>query len=514
MTAEADFNLLLVRVLLSALALCLLVAGQYLRKSGRGQTLRRSRTVALGLVAFLAFASAYNFFIWRHQSGIHKHDVYNYYMGSKYFPELGYFGLYECSVSALAVDSPGTPPGIAIRDLRNPLHRTVIDPLLQRERCRRDFTPQRWQQFQADVRWFRGIFSEEKWASLWEDQGYNPSPVWTLIGRPVGSLFPAEASSMRLLGLLDLVLVLVSLAFIGWAFGLEALCLAALVWAVNPMSRYIWIGDAFLRYPWLVSSIIGLCLLRKERYLGAGMLLALSSLLRIFPVLLVAGYGLAVLLRWRREGALDPGVRKFAIGFGVAASALVIVSVPVSGRGPGVYADFTGNIVPWSQITAWNSVGLRPLLSFSSRAPGAELVGFPVVVTPSSVQKLKDQNFASRRPYYLAGVCLLLLLVWRGVRDASDWEAAAMGFALMLVLTQMPSYYSSCMVVPCLLATRRPRIGIGLLIAMGGMCLASLYFYEDRLEFVAASVILLLVSLYTLLEMQLPAPAKVDRDAT
>ena len=510
MTAEADFNLLMVRVLLSVIALLLLAAERHLRRTGHGQVLRRSRMGALGIVALLAFASAYNFFTWRHESGIHKHDVYNYYMGSKYFPELGYFGLHECSVSALAVDSPDTPLGIAIRDLRNPLHRTVIDPVLQAERCRRDFTPERWQQFQEDVRWFRGIFSDEKWASLWQDQGYNPSPVWTLIGRSVGSLFPAELPSMRLLGLLDLVLVLVALGFIGWAFGFEALCLAALVWAINPMSRYIWIGDAFLRYPWFVSSIIGLCLLRKERYLGAGMVLALSSLLRIFPVLLVAGYGLAVLRRWRRDGVLDPGARKFAIGFGVAASALVIASVPASGRGAGVYADFTGNIVPWSQITAWNSVGLRPLLAFSSRVPGPELVGFPVVVTPSSVQKLKDQTFASRRPYYLAGVLLVLLLVWRAARDALDWEAAALGFALMLVLTQMPSYYSSCMVVPCLLATRRHRIGIGLLIAVGGMCLGSLYFYEDRLEFVAASVVLLLVSLYTLFEMQIPAPSEVD----
>ena len=122
------------------------------------------------------------------------------------------------------------------------------------------------------------------------DHGYNPTPIWTLIGRPLTWLFPVEPSSLWILARLDLALVLILLAGIGWAFGFEAACIAAIVWGANPHTRHQWIGEAFLRNVWLSASMLGLCLLRKGWHRGAGALLTLSSLLRIFPALFVFGY--------------------------------------------------------------------------------------------------------------------------------------------------------------------------------------------------------------------------------
>ena len=50
------------------------------------------RRFALGLLALVAFSANYNFFIW---TGMHKHELFHYYLGSKYFPELGYTELYR-----------------------------------------------------------------------------------------------------------------------------------------------------------------------------------------------------------------------------------------------------------------------------------------------------------------------------------------------------------------------------------------------------------------------------------
>jgi hypothetical protein len=296
-TPQIDFRLTAFIALLCGFAVLLLSYGWRLRRSGREHRHQRLRQVALGATALLAFLAAFGFFLWELPTGIKVFDAYHYYLNSKYFPELGYFDLYTCTVAVLA-EEPGSARAFRIRDLRNPRERTVVHTDSMGERCNRSFSPERWERFRADVGWFNRQLSRRQWRNVLNDHGYNASPVWTLIGRPVASIFPARDGPMRLLRRIDLVLILASLACIGWAFGFEVLCIATLVWAANPLTRYTWVGDAFLRYPWFASSIIGLCLLRKERYLGAGVVLALSSLLRLFPVLFIAGYAAGAIRRW------------------------------------------------------------------------------------------------------------------------------------------------------------------------------------------------------------------------
>ena len=86
--------------------LALLVVGQRLDRRARGGQWSKARRAGLLLLAVVAFASSYNFFRWRHYDGIHAHEVFHYYLGAKYFSELGYFDLYECTVVALAEARP------------------------------------------------------------------------------------------------------------------------------------------------------------------------------------------------------------------------------------------------------------------------------------------------------------------------------------------------------------------------------------------------------------------------
>ena len=50
----------------------------------------------------LAFASYYQFFRVVHASGFATTDNFHYYVGSKFGAELGYFGLYECTLKSLS----------------------------------------------------------------------------------------------------------------------------------------------------------------------------------------------------------------------------------------------------------------------------------------------------------------------------------------------------------------------------------------------------------------------------
>src|SRR5262245_55292715 len=75
---------------------------------------------------------------------IHNWDVYHYYIGAKYFPELGYSRLYECS--AVADIEAGFVTSVQARPIRH-LDTNLIggtgDILLNPAQCTRHFTAER-----------------------------------------------------------------------------------------------------------------------------------------------------------------------------------------------------------------------------------------------------------------------------------------------------------------------------------------------------------------------------------
>jgi lysophospholipase L1-like esterase len=496
---DIDIGLIALRVNIAGLALLLLGFGLWSRRSGRPRRSSWWRKAAFGILAVVAFSMNYNFFLARKPHGLHRQDVYHYYLSSKYFPELGYFRLYECSIAALGDDRGAE----LARDLRSNRMTRIDSWSLPGTHCDGAFSAERWARFESDVRWFKDRLGAEKWPHVLTDHGYNPSPVWTLMGRPLASLFPAEDASMRLLARFDLLLQLVTFASIAWAFGFETMCIAAVAWGTIPYWRYSWMGDSFLRYAWFASSMIGICLLKKERYLGAGVLMSWSALLRLFPVMFIVGYVLKQLRLWWRAKVLERGFRRFVIGASVSGLVLLGAATVVSGRGIGTYEEFAAKLNQHARITSWMTIGLRPLLSHTSEK-GAPVLMEGIRQIEQEQQQVKEKAFASRRIYYYATVLAFILLYWRALGAATDWEAAAMGFSLILVLLQPGAYYLSFMVVVALLASRRPRIGIALMAAAICHDLASIYHYQQNLEHILGSAIAIALSLYVLLEMQIP----------
>ena len=119
-TREIELRHTFYRLCLAVAGLCLVVGARWTRTEGVDPIRENLRLLALGLVAVTAFASYYNFFRFIESDDFHGPDVYHYYMGSKYFPELGYFELYHCTVASLIggnVYSPDEHP--RLRDLRS-----------------------------------------------------------------------------------------------------------------------------------------------------------------------------------------------------------------------------------------------------------------------------------------------------------------------------------------------------------------------------------------------------------
>jgi hypothetical protein len=101
------------------------------------------------------------------------------------------------------------------------------------------------------------------------------------------------------------------------------------------------------------------------------------------------------------------------------------------------------------------------------------------------------------------------VLLWRALARAKDWEAAALGFVLVLVFTQAASYYMTCTVAAALLGTQRSRIAIGMMAALVAWGTIALALPERASGFALSTVVALLMAVWTMLEMRRPADAEV-----
>ena len=490
-------------------ALMLIAAGRRVGRAGEATSARRRRRIGLVLLASIAFGASYNFFQWRHYDGIHAHEVFHYYLGAKYFPELGYFDLYECAVVAATEGRPAEANRAhEIRDLRRIHSRREIVPARSAAACHARFSEAHWAQFKRDTEWIKARLPGIYWKRVITDQGLNASPVWILVGRPMAWLTPAEGEWMKRYVRLDVVLVLAAFGAAFWAFGIESAALVVIAWAANPLSRYEWVGDAPLRQMWFTTALIGLCLLARQRAASAGAFLAASSLLRIFPLFYSIGYALWHLRAAITRGRPHAGFIRFAASGLLAGGLLIAAAVGVCGRGPAVLGEFASNIETYANLTARNSVGLRTLLSHSSKEPVPTLVDGQLRVSEAEGNALTQRTFDSRRGYYWAAVALFGWLFWRALPRVRDWEAACMGFAGILLFTQAAGYYMTCTVPVALLAIGRPRIAYALLGTLAAWSAIILATSDSGLGYVLSSGIALSFTLFVLVELGAARPTK------
>jgi hypothetical protein len=237
----------------------------------------------LGVIAGLCYI---NFGSFHFGNFTHDWEWTHYYIGSKYFKQLSYDRLYECIAIADSEESSHLRRRVEMRKLTN-LRTNALEPsksLLEHpEACKQNFTPQRWQEFKNDVRFFRNRQNAKRWDDLQTDHGYNGTPVWNVAGTLLANTGPASTGQLYALAMLDPLYLMGTIAVIWWAFGWRVLSVALLVFATNFPSRFYWTGGSYLRWDWLFYLTAGVCCLRKDRPMLGGAALAYSTLLRVFP---------------------------------------------------------------------------------------------------------------------------------------------------------------------------------------------------------------------------------------
>lgn len=478
-----------------ALAAALLLAWDVaLRRRGTPALFRRARDRALAVLGFLSAAAFFNFGSFHSGRFVHVWDTYHYVVGAKYFPELGYSGLYEATLAAERA-SGLLPPGatVPLRDLGTNLLGTAnADAALERWRPR---FGDRWEAFVTDVLWFRTRTTPEHFRRILLDHGYNATPAWGILGGALARIVgPVTDRSALLLALLDPILLLGGWWLVWRAFGWRAACVALVFWGTNFPGRFYWNGGSFLRMDWLAAAMAGAALLKLRRPRLAGAALVVSALLRIFPGALLLGFATAAAWRLARERRWSAVREEVLVAQGALAAVLVVVPLSLVAAGGfssvrwTAWSEFARNSRKHLATPLTNNVGLGTAVAWRPSTRGAVLLA-PATKEPWAPWKAARRSaLATTRPLRLLLAASFLGAVAIALGKRPAWAAAAAGAGLVFVLADLTCYYASILLLLALLVEERPEAGIvtSLLAAATGAVPFLLRWEDDRYALVSA----------------------------
>lgn len=450
--------------LMEGLALAAGLAFLLFRRSGRVRaavTLTLLPVAAFGTWQYVNFGSFHTYTTG--SAHYHAHDFTHYYLGSKYFTQLGYKGLYLAVAAAFEeLAAEGRLPADmrigTVRDLGD--KRRFIkgeDVALQGRPFRERFSGGEWERFKGDVEFLVGRARGADWEKVLLDAGYNPSPLWTLYGYSISRIIPLDPSISLVISL-DTILLAAIFVLLAWAAGLVPALLALSVFVYFPAgfySSYNFAGGSFLRYSWLFWLVLAWIFFHRKRFFPAGFCFGVAALERVFPVLffLAALWPLLWEARakrheWRRwlttdrEQVLSGGFpfNGYRMVSGFLLSFLGLLGLTSALFGPGSWTAFMDHIGFHSSLYFANIIGLKKAGVFTPEVQNLSLtVDIPARFTAwtGALQRRWEMWPLNR----VVQVLLIALSAVASLRLPRVVCSAFLGSVLLFCLTMTAHYY-------------------------------------------------------------------------
>jgi hypothetical protein len=379
-------------------------------------------------------------------------NVFHYYLGAKYFKELGYDDLYP---AALAADREGANTWRVVKRVRD-LESYQVELRSDRAdhyRPEEAFSKERWQSFKQDVAALSSYREPKEWRNVFRDRGYNGTPVWTAMGRLIGSVVPiTHRLSPVVLASLDLILLGTTFLLMARCLGWYRTAILSLLFVASPVNSGRLIGG-FLQYDWLCAGIASVCCYRIRREKIAGVLIAWAVMTRVFPILFVVATGLpalAAVLRQRRiPYRAHRRALRYLLSFVVTSCLLFGLSL-ANGRGLSGWLEFGRAITTHSDshVTGDRRIGLEHLMAHGLGWGSSEWD-----LDADSERRsdhLEQQRFLFRASATLL-LGLFLVVAWR----SRSWQSQTLAMVPAFALLVMSRYYSSFLILIPLTAARR-----------------------------------------------------------
>ncbi len=471
----------LVRGVVAAVAAVAVVREVFAPASWRSNRRAITGTLAVcGLLAAACFANLGRAQYTDHEHNapgyVHNFDMRVYYPVAKYFKELRFDGLYDASVAAYAADDPNVSVDslgyVPIRDLRSHAVVHVSDIAPRIKAIKQRFSPARWREFVADMRYFRLTMGTHDYLGSMEDHGGNATPAWFAVAHLIFSHTHASNTTLLLTGLLDPLLLTIAFIAIGRTFGLRTMLISLVVFGANDFYMFgtDWFGST-LRQDWMAYLALGVCAIKTRRYKLGGGLLGMSAMMRAFPLLALGGAAVPAgwwvwretarrhkLPRWKDLVREHRPIVEIALSaMAVAAFMLALSSILFS---PSAWVAWYHKVQILDAAPHLNHISLRGLLA---GAGGNEA-----------------RLLAERTPLLIAGVAGFLVLVVIAARSRPLHQAALLGLPLVPVVFNPANYYSHLVFLYPLLAVelgkgsdrRVSRRDAGIWLVWLGVCAA------------------------------------------
>ena len=471
--------------------------------------IERGRRWLAGVLVVLAAAAVYAYFDFgvygKFGHFMNPHDFYHYYLGSKYAPEVGYLNLYNCTVAADAELTNGAPPQKSVRSMETYQFVPVKRVLAKRQEYRSLFSDARWEAFKHDVSYFKTRLGPNRWPPVVRDKGYNATPVWNMVAGLFSNHIPTDSSlGMWFLVSLDLILLTVMFALVGWAFGSRATLFSVVFFGTVFMMAYTHIRGAFLRLDWLAMLVMAVCFVKRERYKTAGALMAYAGLARVFPLIFVFGLGVKFVVDVFRTRRLKRRYVEFFSAFGLTLVVLAAASVFYDG-GIGRWHIFLTKIRLHDADLSPIRVGFKYVFLMTSHNPFGTWAAF---------EKQKLQSFEGYKAVWWAIQFLVLGASAYLVRKLEDYETIPFGYVPAFFLTAPTFYYQVMILVSLFLFLPKPErlvraLGVAYLFALSCVMLVLAMFLPlDLTLSFSLSCLLLLLTGYMMVTAWLTPAAK------
>lgn len=451
------------RAMVAALAALVVIKEAFLSK--RFAPHRAVTLATLSLCAVTAFGTYYHFGMpqfFDHAKGrrtlVHTFDMRHYFPVAKYFRELRFDGLYLASLAAYMDNTPGFTPDrlstVHLRDLRDSEMRTGTEVANELPGIRARFTPERWEEFKKDMKYFSDTMGESDYLGSMQDHGGNATPVWILPAYLIFKNAPASELSISLAGLIDPVLVLFFFFVLARTFGIRVMLYVMVIWGASDFYNFgSNLMGSTLRQDWLVALGLGACAIKKKRPLLGGVLIAYGGLIRAFPAM--AAFFIVVPMAWfvfdywrsrRRLPSLAefradnrPALRAFA-GAAICVVSLVALTSAVFG--------FRGSWIAWKEKIeihatgpSTNNVGLRNVLAFSPELSAQSLINQHRTEAWDDWGHTQRSTFAARRPLFYGILLLVTVLALLACRGRSLDQVTLIGLLLIPFYFYPSNYY-------------------------------------------------------------------------
>jgi hypothetical protein len=375
---------------------------------------------------------------------LHVWDSMHYFVSTKYFPELGYYELYQCIAQAEREAGKGDfIDNVRLRNLRDNVVHPGTWTRTEAGRCHAPFTPERWEAFKADIGVYQQLFSTSfgGWTlyDSFSDHGYNGTPVHTAWLRGVTRTMTATKGNLLALAQLDTLALILSVVMLWWAFGPITAGAAAIFIGFGSFWSYHWIGGSVGRFTWFFLACAGMALLKKEKPFWGAFTLTLSGLIRLHPLVFVGALGLHVLTTWAKSRRLSVSGKNTLLGIGLA----LVIGIGAGGMVNGFksYRDFQEVATLHGDTLLSNHLGFPVLLGWSTEDMYDNLKNNKLSDSSSNWIEKHKWNQRTRYPIKLLLIAMALaLIVFAAMRGAPDWQCVAIGGPLLFFLASLTAY--------------------------------------------------------------------------